>query len=448
MFCLILYLFYIYIPVYRLQQEAPKPRAVHWRGSVPLAGRPSHYGPEFHGVMDHCQAGKLLQQDGDYLVRMSNSQVNTTCCLSLFFLLFFLFRFRNKVKHYKLFFDGAQHYVGDKRFDSLDDLVADGLVTLHIEAEAGSYVQLMCDLAKYEKSPAYVTLNRLKKRQQREQDVTAATSIVAYDKPHSFKTHNFKGLNWCEFCSNFLWGFTAQGVKCEDCGFSAHFKCSEKLPADCWPELKQVRSVFGVDLTTLVRAHRTLRPFVVDKCIDEIEHRGLDAEGLYRVSGFADEMDAMRMALDRDGSSADISAAVYDNINVVAGILKLYFRLLPIPLLTYEVHPVLIKVVHLPSMNEQLQGTKEALALLPPAHYNTLKFLMAHLYRVVKHCAENKMSAQNLGTIFAPTLMPVATTTKNGGRGGGGGGSIPDMTSEINVICLLIQYYHEIFQTP
>lgn len=56
-----------------------------------------------------------------------------------------------------------------------------------------------------------------------------------------------------------------------DCGFSAHTKCSEKLPPDCCPELKSSRSVFGVDLTTLVRAKKTVRPFVVDKCIQEIE---------------------------------------------------------------------------------------------------------------------------------------------------------------------------------
>jgi hypothetical protein len=63
--------------------------------------------------------------------------------------------------------------------------------------------------------------------------------------------------------------------------------------------MKQIRSIFGVDLTTLVRAQRTVRPFVVDKCVSEIEARGLDTEGLYRVSGFADEMDSLRMALDK-----------------------------------------------------------------------------------------------------------------------------------------------------
>lgn len=39
--------------------------------------------------------------------------------------------------------------------------------------------------------------------------------LTKYSKSHSFKTHTFKGLNWCELCANFLWGFTAQGVKCE-----------------------------------------------------------------------------------------------------------------------------------------------------------------------------------------------------------------------------------------
>lgn len=84
-----------------------------------------------------------------------------------------------------------------------------------------------------------------------------------------------------------------------DCGFSAHYRCSEKLPADCCPDLKQLRGVFGIDLTTLVKAHKTTRPFVIDKCIKEIETRGLDAEGLYRVSGYQEEMDNLRMAFEK-----------------------------------------------------------------------------------------------------------------------------------------------------
>lgn len=44
-----------------------------------------------------------------------------------------------------------------------------------------------------------------------------------------------------------------------------------------------------------------------------------------------------------DGEQADISPQAYENINVIAGTLKLYLRLLPIPLITFEAHPALMK---------------------------------------------------------------------------------------------------------
>jgi hypothetical protein len=43
-----------------------------------------------------------------------------------------------------------------------------------------------------------------------------------------------------------------------------------------------------------------------------------------------------------DGDQADMGPEMYDNINVIAGTLKLYLRLLPIPLVTFETHPALI----------------------------------------------------------------------------------------------------------
>lgn len=163
---------------------------------------------------------------------------------------------------------------------------------------------------------------------------------IVYQKAHKFKIHTFKGLNWCEFCANFLWGFTAQGVKCEDCGFIAHNKCSELVPAKCVPDLKKMRGVFGTDLTTLVTAHQSTIPFVITRCVEEVEARGMLQEGIYRVSGFADEIEALKLALDREGEKTDMSEAAYSNINVVAGTLKLYLRLLPVPLVTFNAYPV------------------------------------------------------------------------------------------------------------
>jgi len=63
-------------------------------------------------------------------------------------------------------------------------------------------------------------------------------------------------------------------VSCVDCGFNAHKKCSEKVPNDCMPDMKYVKRMFGVDLTTLVKAQNTVIPVVVELCVKEIERRG------------------------------------------------------------------------------------------------------------------------------------------------------------------------------
>lgn len=43
----------------------------------------------------------------------------------------------------------------------------------------------------------------------------------------------------------------------------------------------------------------------------------------------------------------------------------------------------IVYFAELKSIQEQIVGIKDALTLLPPAHYNTLKYLMEHLNRLV-----------------------------------------------------------------
>jgi len=80
-------------------------------------------------------------------------------------------------------------------------------------------------------------------------------------------------------------------------------------------------------------------PFVVRRCVEEVEARGMLQEGIYRVSGFADEIEALKLALDREGETTDMSETAYGNVNVIAGTLKLYLRLLPVPLITFQAYP-------------------------------------------------------------------------------------------------------------
>ena len=53
--------------------------------------------------------------------------------------------------------------------------------------------------------------------EQNENDMSVDLSadVTDLEKPHVFKTHNFIGLHWCDFCANFMWGLIAQGSKCQ-----------------------------------------------------------------------------------------------------------------------------------------------------------------------------------------------------------------------------------------
>lgn len=73
------------------------------------------------------------------------------------------FRFDGVTKNFKLYFDN-QHYVGEKRFDTVQDLVADGLITFYLESKAADYIAALSSQSNYAESP-YVAYNTQKKWQ-------------------------------------------------------------------------------------------------------------------------------------------------------------------------------------------------------------------------------------------------------------------------------------------
>uniref|UniRef100_A0A669B5Y2 Chimaerin n=1 Tax=Oreochromis niloticus TaxID=8128 RepID=A0A669B5Y2_ORENI len=405
--------------LYQLQQEAPHPRRVTCTSEV--ENRPKYYGREFHGMISREEADQLLSQaEGSYLIRESQRQPGTYT-LAL--------RFGNQTRNFRLYHDG-KHFVGEKRFESIHDLVTDGLITLYIETKAAEYIAKMTINPIYE-HVGYTTLNQeptLKKHLPHSQEEpdgptpakddhnteervrTISDLDIVYPMICLFlclfnQVHTFRGPHWCEYCANFMWGLIAQGVKCADCGLNVHKQCSKVVPNDCQPDLRHVKKVYSCDLTTLVKAHNTKRPMVVDMCIQEIEARGLQSEGLYRISGFSELIEDVKLAFDRDGEKADISSNAYEDINIITGALKLYFRELPIPLITYDAYPRFIEAAKITDPEKRLEALHEALKLLPPAHCETLRYLMGHLKRVTQYEKENLMTSENLGIVFGPTLM-------------------------------------------
>lgn len=54
---------------------------------------------------------------------------------------------------------------------------------------------------------------------------------------HRFENKTYKIPTNCDLCGDRLWGLSAKGLSCGDCGFTCHTKCQLKVPADCPGEL-------------------------------------------------------------------------------------------------------------------------------------------------------------------------------------------------------------------
>lgn len=95
-------------------------------------------------------------------------------------------------------------------------------------------------------------------------------------------------------------------------------------------------TLFGSELIDRADFERRQIPSVVTRCIEEVELRGMDAEGIYRKSGGSGQVKMIQEGFDKM-EEFDISDPSID-IASVTSVLKQYFRKLPTPLLTFDVY--------------------------------------------------------------------------------------------------------------
>jgi uncharacterized coiled-coil protein SlyX len=94
--------------------------------------------------------------------------------------------------------------------------------------------------------------------------------------------------------------------------------------------------LFGSDLAERAEFERRQIPSVITRCIEEVELRGMDQEGIYRKTGGNSQVNTIKEGFDKS-ENFDISDPDLD-ITAVTSVLKQYFRKLPTPLLTFDVY--------------------------------------------------------------------------------------------------------------
>lgn len=90
--------------------------------------------------------------------------------------------------------------------------------------------------------------------------------------------------------------------------------------------------VFGVDLKTLVLRENSGYgvPIIVIRCVEEVERRGLDHVGLYRLCGSSRRKQQLKEEVERNVQAADLSIEAVTDINVITckTVLCCYFMIL------------------------------------------------------------------------------------------------------------------------
>uniref|UniRef100_A0A8C6BBP7 Rho GTPase-activating protein 12 n=1 Tax=Monodon monoceros TaxID=40151 RepID=A0A8C6BBP7_MONMO len=184
------------------------------------------------------------------------------------------------------------------------------------------------------------------------------------------------------------------------------------------PTLQAVREkgyikdqVFGANLANLCQRENGTVPKFVKLCIEHVEQYGLDVDGIYRVSGNLAVIQKLRFTVNHD-EKLDLKDSKWEDIHVITGALKMFFRELPEPLFTFNHFNDFVNAIK-QEPRQRVSAVKDLIKQLPKPNQDTMQTLFRHLKRVIENGEKNRMTYQSIAIVFGPTLLKPEKETGN-----------------------------------
>ncbi|KAF2456681.1 Rho GTPase activation protein [Lineolata rhizophorae] len=245
-----------------------------------------------------------------------------------------------------------------------------------------------------------------------------STSLKDRKDPFSFSS-SFKESGGAAFLSN----IRSQGTKAADgigkagkgiFGKLARSGSSHEREAMPLPE-NYVCKVINLPLVEQTRKTRISKrleaskdktefwmPALPWRCIDYLNMKGCEEEGLYRVPGSGKEIKNWQMRFDTEYDINLFDEPELYDINIIGSMFKAWLRDLP-----DEIFPKTTQhriAEECAGAKETPQMLKDELSKLPPYHYYLLFAITCHI-SLLHSCSEsNKMNYQNLCICFQPCM--------------------------------------------
>lgn len=255
--------------------------------------------------------------------------------------------------------------------------------------------------------------------------------------------------------------------------------------------------LMGYPIEKRIQLENTVIPLIVRRCIQEVEARGMQFEGIYRKSGARSQVSAIEEAFEKsfdladfkdvkneneegkndtnsalpNGSNSTRGGVLSGDIAGVTSALKQYLRYLPNSLIHPDQYDNFVEAASLrhpdrssstsisspsssstttsssfstgnaslklttPPSSTAIEKLRLTINGLPSAYRDCLQCVMHHLSEITKYSDQNLMTSRNLAVCFAPTIV----------RHEDGARELQDMQARNDGTQLMIEYYSEIF---
>ena len=174
-------------------------------------------------------------------------------------------------------------------------------------------------------------------------------------------------------------------------------------------------------------------PYFIVRAVEYLNREALDIEGIYRHNGSIAQIEALQNQIN---NNTDITfSAPHDT----TGIIKLYLRTLPEPLLLKKNYKAMKKICFTSQIDLELQAeaSKPIIRSLPISHYLLVHFLFKHLSELLQHENKTKMSAKAISVCIGPSLIVSDENDDDN--------ALAESTVQQNSCQLLLHYLDDIF---
>jgi hypothetical protein len=155
-------------------------------------------------------------------------------------------------------------------------------------------------------------------------------------------------------------------------------------------------------------------PDPVALCFQEINKRGLNIEGIFRLSGSTSEVTWLENKINssspEDRKSIDTSIV---DIHTLTSLVKKYLRELPEPVIPNAFHDKFQSTIMHHSRQEAYYGLSSLVVKLPAHNRHLLHAILLMASRIQQHVDTNMMCPEALATVFAPVCTGFEQSLKD-----------------------------------